>query len=59
MMTETADRESPERESRRGPNWDDPSIPAGDSPPLPGWPVWLSAAAWGAWLIYLSTIALA
>lgn len=38
--------------------WDDPSIPAGNSPPLPGWPLWVSAALWGAWMVFLAVTAL-
>ncbi len=27
-------------------NWDDPNVLAGDSPPLPVWPLILSATVW-------------
>ena len=33
--------------------WDDPKLPAGDSPPLPGWPLWVSAALWVGWVVFL------
>lgn len=34
-------------------DWSDPNIPAGDSPPLPVWPLALSAALWSLWLGFL------
>lgn len=34
-------------------NWDDPNVPAGDAPPMPRWPLWGAAAAWGGWLIFV------
>lgn len=36
-----------------GPNWDDPNIPCGNSPPLPWWPVALAALGWAAWIGFL------
>ena len=36
-----------------GPNWDDPSVPCGDSPPLPWWPIGLAALGWAAWIGFL------
>ncbi len=33
--------------------WDDPNIPAGNSPPLASWPLWLSAALWCGWTCVL------
>ncbi len=38
-------------------DWDDPSIAAGNSPPLPGWPLWVTAMMWGGWVIVLAVIA--
>lgn len=34
-------------------NWEDPSIPVGDSPPLRRWPVVAWSVAWGAWVVFL------
>ncbi len=34
-------------------NWDDPKLPAGDSPPMPNWPLWLSAMLWVGWVVFL------
>jgi hypothetical protein len=31
----------------------DTSVPAGDSPGLPRWPLVLAAVAWGAWLVFM------
>lgn len=44
--------------STAGPDWGDPSIPPGNSPPLPAWPLWVSIAAWGAWTTMIVCIAL-
>ena len=38
---------------KRGPDWHDRSVPAGDSPALPRWPLVLAATAWAAWLVFL------
>jgi len=38
--------------------WDDPDIPAGDSPRLPSWPLWVSGVLWCGWVCFLVTIAL-
>jgi len=38
-------------------NWDDPAIPAGDSPPLPWWPLALSVVIWGGCVIVLIALA--
>lgn len=32
--------------------WDN-DLPAGDSPPLPRWPLTLSAIAYGIWMLFL------
>ena len=34
-------------------DWDDPSIPVGDAPPMPSWPVVTFAIAWGGWVVFL------
>jgi hypothetical protein len=33
--------------------WDDPSVPAGDSPPLPRWPMYFWSGLWLIWLAFL------
>ncbi|MCH7840447.1 MAG: hypothetical protein IID38_09480 [Planctomycetes bacterium] len=42
---------SPEKE--RGINWDDPSVPIGNAPALPRWPLVLAAVAWFASVVFL------
>jgi hypothetical protein len=37
--------------------WDDPSIPAGDAPPLPAWPLWTSGVLWAGCVVYLMVTA--
>lgn len=37
-------------------DWDDPSVPAGDSPSLPRWPVGVALALWVAWLVALVSV---
>lgn len=34
-------------------DWDDPTVPVGNSPPLPRWPVVVTAIAWIAWIAFL------
>ncbi|RJP40848.1 MAG: hypothetical protein C4547_02115 [Phycisphaerales bacterium] len=36
-----------------GVNWNDPTVPAGNAPPMPRWPLYLAAAAWFAWIVFL------
>jgi len=39
-------------------DWADPKVPAGNAPPLPGWPLYLSAAVFVAWLLFLVAMAI-
>lgn len=34
-------------------NWEDPSVPVGNAPPLPRWPLVLFTLAWLAWVMFL------
>ena len=54
-MTEESGSDQPQQ----GPavDWNDPNIPAGNSPPLAGWPMWLSAVMWGGFAAFLITLA--
>ena len=45
--------ETRERHEKSGIDWADPNVPAGDAPPLPRWPLVLSAIAWLGWLVFL------
>ncbi len=47
----TGQSSSPEK--KRGINWDDPSVPIGNAPPLPRWPLVLAAVAWFASVVFL------
>ena len=33
--------------------WDDPSVPVGNAPLSPRWPVVVTAIAWLAWVVFL------
>ncbi len=49
MTQETANHDN----SPRGKSIWDNDLPAGDSPPLPRWPLTASAVAYGVWMIFL------
>lgn len=38
-------------------DWRDPNVPAGDAPPLPRWPLVVSAIAFGLWICFLAAMA--
>lgn len=40
-----------------GIDWADPNVPPGNAPPMPRWPLVLSAVAWIAWLAFLVMMA--
>ena len=42
----------------RGIDWKDPSVPAGNAPAMPRWPLLLAAAAWIGWSVFLVVIRL-
>ncbi len=48
------DAEPSADEKRRGVDWEDPSIPVGDAPPLPKWPLVLLGVAWLASMAFLA-----
>ena len=37
-------------------NWDDPTVPIGNAPPLPRWPLVVTGLAWLAWVVFLITL---
>ncbi|MCH7526704.1 MAG: hypothetical protein IID39_04635 [Planctomycetes bacterium] len=55
-MSKNADRDAAQAKDREV-GKDVSDTPAGDSPPLPRWPLWTSAAVWGGWLVFLSAAA--
>jgi hypothetical protein len=36
--------------------WDDPTVPAGNAPPMPKWPLALMLSVWVAWVAFLAGI---
>jgi hypothetical protein len=51
--TEQALKPESDGASASGVNWTDPNVPAGDSPPMPRWPLVAGVAAWCAWTAFL------
>ncbi len=39
-------------------DWEDPSVPIGNAPPLPRWPVAVSALVWAGWIALLVAMVL-
>ena len=54
-MTNESGSDQPQKSSAV--DWSDPSIPAGNSPPLPVWPLLLAAVMWGGFAVFLITVA--
>jgi hypothetical protein len=53
------DRDQTGEQRTNGVDWEDPSVPVGDAPALPRWPVYLLAIAWGGWIVFLLVITVA
>ena len=34
-------------------NWDDPSVPVGNAPPMSRWPLVVTTIVWLAWIVFL------
>jgi len=49
-------RDNAEQE-RGGVDWADPSVPVGDAPALPRWPLYVLSVAWVGWTVFLMVIA--
>jgi hypothetical protein len=45
-------------EPRKGIDWSDPSVPVGNGPPMPRWPLVLGSIALLVWLVFLLVMAL-
>lgn len=56
MNTEEPGVEQTE-EPRKPTKWEDPSVPAGNAPPMPRWPFGLMLTLWIAWVGFLAAIA--
>lgn len=39
-------------------NWEDPTVPVGNSPPIPKWPLAVVTLAWVGWVVFLFTVML-
>ncbi len=39
-------------------DWEDPTIPIGNGPPLPRWPLAVSGIAWFLWIVLMLVMAL-
>ncbi len=53
-MSESKENAKAEGSDRRGgPDWSDPTIPCGNSPPMARWPMVLAGAAWMVWIGFL------
>lgn len=54
----TADQQDSEQsEAERKPTkWEDPSVPAGNAPPMPKWPLPVMGVAWVAWVGFLAAV---
>ena len=46
-------------EPNRGVDWADPTVPVGNAPPLPRWPLAAFALAWLGWVAFLAVMAVA
>ncbi len=46
------------RVGAEGARWDDPTVPVGDSPPLPRWPMYFWIGAWAVWIVVLIGLAI-
>jgi hypothetical protein len=57
-MSTDSQRGEEGRDRPKGVDWSDPDVPAGDSPPLPPWPLHVSATLWGGWIIFLAVVVL-
>jgi hypothetical protein len=41
---------------KKGIDWTDPSVPAGNAPPMPNWPVALAVLTWAGWITFLAAM---
>jgi hypothetical protein len=45
--------EANEQTRKSGVDWADPTVPVGNAPPMPRWPLILAGLAWGLWIVFL------
>jgi hypothetical protein len=49
----TSSKDEETKEKKPWIDWGDPSVPAGNAPPLPRWPLALALVLWLAWMGFL------
>ena len=57
-MTVNDDSGGSNETRRRRVDWSDPEVPAGNSPPLPAWPLVIAGVLWGACVVFLAVMVL-
>lgn len=55
-MTEVSPQTDDTAEAQTPSKWDDPSVPAGNAPSMPKWPLPLMLAVWGTWVGFLAAV---
>jgi hypothetical protein len=53
------DQDLADHERTGGVDWADPTVPVGDAPALPRWPLIVLGVAWTGWIIFLMVVAVA
>ncbi len=54
----SSDSPSTDKAPEKEIDWSDPSVPVGNAPPMPVWPVVLGGIAWVGWVVFLIVMAL-
>ncbi len=55
-MTQVTPQTDDTGETQTPSKWDDPSVPAGNAPPMPKWPLPLMLVVWFAWVGFLAAV---
>ena len=50
-------KDAAEESTPKGIDWADPSVPVGNAPAMPRWPMVIAPMAWGGWLLFLAAMA--
>lgn len=54
----TSETTSPDEQRKPRIDWEDPSVPVGNAPPLPRWPLAIVGLAWLVWVVFLAVMLL-